>query len=961
MLRGAGPDSHDLTRRPAARAAETGERSSACCAARYGCNASACTKARAPVNATVLGGPRGFRALLASVGSQSADRPGSFAPDPGRHSISLRSIYGDEGVAAGGEYRHQPQGVAFSLDRACRYVVFPEGRWLAAVDGHAMFSRVWRGYLLFALAAAVAYPFAPTGVWKGDVCFDLFGAISVATIVYGIKRNRVRDRLPWLLFALGQGLFVVGDLIFSLYDVVFHQTPFPSAADGVYLAAYPVLAAGLLLLVRRRRPGQDWAALLDAAIVTVGLGSVSWVLLMAPYTRDQSLSQADLFISLAYPLADVLLLAVAVRLLFGGGQRSVSRLLIGLSLASLLITDAVYGWLSLHGLYSSGDPIDIGWIISYALFALAALHPSMEEVSMPLSRAAQRFPIWRLALLAGALATAPVALASESGRAIDRNVLAAAAMLLIVLAVARLAYVIRGNERSLERESILRQAASELVRASDSEAIAATAVNAALALTHTPEATALLALGPPAHMTIAAAAGADRDTRGRRLSVPPNAETTLAQARVIDLPAVLPSAGDDRPVSARLYPLVISGQVGGALVVQLPSRRFLRETDGLEALAAQVTLALHSRRLAEEVHRRRGEQRFRALIQNSRDLIFVVDASLTIRYLTPSVETVLGYPESVSLGQRLTRIAATEDRSQLQALAADAIGPAGTARRELRLRRHDGSHAIFDITASNLLADANVGGIVITARDVSARRELEAQLRRKAFEDSLTGLANGELFRDRLEHALARRGSDDRTLAVLYLDLDDFKDVNDSLGHAAGDALLVEAARRIRSALRAGDTTARLGGDEFAVLLDGLPTAAEAEASANRIGAALAQPFMIDDAEIFCPASIGVVLAAPGGDDAERLIQRADLAMYEAKRQGKARWAVFAPEMEDGVVDRLQRVGELRRALDRGELLVHYQPIVDLQTKQHRRPGSARPLATPPTRAPSTRSIHPAR
>jgi diguanylate cyclase (GGDEF)-like protein/PAS domain S-box-containing protein len=797
-----------------------------------------------------------------------------------------------------------------------------------------MFSRIWRGYLLFALAAAVAYPLAPASPWKGDLCFDLFGATSVAAILYGISRNRVGDRLPWLLFALGQGLFVVGDLIFSLYDVVFHETPFPSAADGVYLAAYPVLAMGLLLLVRRRRPGQDWTALLDAAIVTVGLGSVSWVLLMAPYTRDRSLSRADLFISLAYPLADVLLLAVAVRLLLGGGQRSVSRLLIGLSLASLLITDAVYGWLSLHGLYGSGDAIDVGWLISYALFALAALHPSMGEVSAPLSGAAKRFPIWRLALLAGALATAPVARASESGRAIDRNVLAAAAIVLIVLAVARLAYVIRGNERSIDRESVLRQAASELVRASDNETIAATAVNAALALTQAPEATALLALGSPAHLTIVAAAGGDHDPRGRRLPVPPDAERTLAQAQVIDLPAVLPSAGDDRSLTARFVPLVISGEVGGALVVQLPSRRFFREADGLEALAAQVMLALDSKRLAEEVHRRRGEERFRSLIQNSTDLIIVVDASLTIRYLTPSVESVLGHPESVLLGLRLTRLAVSEDRSQLQALVADSIGPASTARRELRLRRHDGSHATFDITASNLLADANVGGIVITARDVSARRELEAQLRRKAFEDGLTGLANGELFRDRLQHALARRGSDDKTLAVLYLDLDDFKDVNDGLGHAAGDALLVEAAGRIRSTLRAGDTTARLGGDEFAVLLDDLPTPAEAENSAKRICAALARPYAIDDAEVLCPASIGLVLAGPGSDDPERLIQQADVAMYEAKREGKARSAVFAPRMEEKVLDRLYRLSELRHALDRDELLVHYQPIVDLSTNR---------------------------
>ena len=281
--------------------------------------------------------------------------------------------------------------------------------------------RAWRVYLVFALLFAVAYPLAPQSVWKGELCFDLFGALSVAAIVHGVVRHRPGDRLPWLLFALGQGLFVVGDLIFSLYDVVLHESPFPSAADGLYLAAYPALAGGLVVLVRRRRSGQDWAALLDAAIVTVGLGSLSWAMLMAPYTRDPSLSRPELAISLAYPLADVLLLAVAVRLLFGGGRRSASLLLVGLSLASLLITDAVYGWLSLHGRYVSGGPLDVGWIVSYALFGLAALHPSMREVSASFSETARRFPVWRLALLAVALATAPVALAVESARlAVDR-------------------------------------------------------------------------------------------------------------------------------------------------------------------------------------------------------------------------------------------------------------------------------------------------------------------------------------------------------------------------------------------------------------------------------------------------------------------------------------------------------------------------------------------------------------
>jgi diguanylate cyclase (GGDEF)-like protein/PAS domain S-box-containing protein len=810
-------------------------------------------------------------------------------------------------------------------------VVFPDER-LRVVADSVMDVRVLRMYLAFTVAVAVGYPIAPQSAWKGELCFDLFGAVSVAAIVYGIVRNRPADRRPWLLFALGQGLFIVGDVIFSLYDVVFHESPFPSAADGFYLAAYPALAGGLVVLVRRRRPGQDWAALLDAAIVTVGLGSLSWAMLMAPYTRDPSLSRPELVISLAYPLADVLLLAVAVRLLFGGGRRSASLLLVGFSLASLLITDAVYGWLSLHGHYASGDSIDVGWIVSYALFGLAALHPSMGEVSARLGETARRFPVWRLVLLAAALATAPVALAVKSARlALDRGMLAGSALVLIVLAVLRLAHVIRDRERSIGRESVLRRAASALVRAADSDAIAATAVQSAAALAEPDGALALLALGPMEQLTIVAAAGAESDLVGQRLRIPTDLWPVLAHAAAVDLPAPLLRNGGAASTATKLCPLTVGGRVSGALVLQIPGRRSPRNVDALEALAAQVMLALESRQLAEQVFRRRGEQRFRSLVQNSTDLIIVVDPDLTIRYLTPSVEPVLGYAESSCLGRSLSEFSPDEEASMLHSLVAAATGPSGIARRELRLRRHDGSQSSFDMTACNLLADTTVAGIVITARDVTAHRALEAQLRRKAFEDGLTGLANGELFRDRLRHALVRQ-SGPASPAVLVIDMDDLTDVNDSLGHAAGDAVLVEAARRIRSVLRAGDTSARLGGDEFAVMLDDLRDPAEAGDAAERINAALGRPFTIAGTEIRCSASIGITIAVRGRTDPEPLIQQADLAVHKAKRDGKARSVVFDPAMEEGVVDRLHQVGDLRRALDRGEILVHYQPIVELGT-----------------------------
>ena len=811
-------------------------------------------------------------------------------------------------------------------------MVFPDERLPFVDHREPMGLRLWRSSLALSLAAAIAYPFVPGGeVWKGNLFFDLFGVASIAAIVYGIVRNRPRDRLPWLLVALGQALFVVGDLIFSLYEVVLHESPFPSAADGIYLAAYPVLTGGLALLVRRRRPGQDWPALLDAAIVTVGLGSLSWAVLMAPYTRDRSLTLPELAITLAYPLADVLLLAVAARLLFGGGRRSPSLLLVGVSLASLLITDAVYGLLSLHGTYRSGDSVDIGWMVSYACFALAALHPSMGEVSARFEEVRRRFPVWRLALLTVALATAPTALALDGARPLDRGIFVAAAIALIVLAVLRLGREIRARERAIGRESVLRQAASALVRAIDANGVALTAVEASVALVDAPGAVAIVALGSPEQLTVVAASGTETQLRGRRLSLPAEAESGLAHGGLVEVPRSLLADGV-RGVTSKLYPLIIGGRVEGVLAIEVRARPAPDEAHALEALAAQAMLALESRRLAEENFRRRGEQRFRSLVRNSADLIMVVDPELTIRYVAPSVESVLGFPESACLGRTLSEFGESRDAPTLRALVADATGPSGIARRELRLRRHDGSYSRFDVTANNLLADPEVAGIAITASDVGARRSLEDQLRRKAFEDGLTGLPNGELFREQLKSVLGRRASSGVSAAVLYVDMDDFADINDSLGHAAGDALLVEAARRIRTTLRATDMGARLGGDEFAILLHGVRGGSEARVSAERINAALAEPFVIAEHTILCSASIGVAFARAGERDQDRLIQHAVVAMRRAKRDGKARTAVFAPAMEERSVDRLTRVGELRRALDRGEIVVYYQPIVELET-----------------------------
>jgi diguanylate cyclase (GGDEF)-like protein/PAS domain S-box-containing protein len=330
----------------------------------------------------------------------------------------------------------------------------------------------------------------------------------------------------------------------------------------------------------------------------------------------------------------------------------------------------------------------------------------------------------------------------------------------------------------------------------------------------------------------------------------------------------------------------------------------------------------------------RGEARFQALVHNSSDLISLVDADLAITYQTPSITRLLGYSEDELIGTQLADLTHPEDRLSLFAARAEATASdQASAISHLRLRHRDGSYRHVQSIHTNLLADPDVRAVVVTTRDVTAQKELEAQLQHNAFHDALTGLANRALFVDRLEHALARTDRHATPVAVLFVDLDDFKAVNDGAGHSAGDDLLVAVAERLRRVLRPCDTIARLGGDEFAVLIEDGADPARTATTADRLLAALAEPFpAAGDEQVRVTASVGIATGAAGQHDAAELLRHADVAMYAAKQAGKGRSAAFAPDMDSAIIGQLQLKAELARAVERGEFVVHYQPTVELAT-----------------------------
>jgi diguanylate cyclase (GGDEF)-like protein/PAS domain S-box-containing protein len=323
-----------------------------------------------------------------------------------------------------------------------------------------------------------------------------------------------------------------------------------------------------------------------------------------------------------------------------------------------------------------------------------------------------------------------------------------------------------------------------------------------------------------------------------------------------------------------------------------------------------------------------SEARFRSLAQNSSDVITIVGLDGRITYQSSSLERVFGFSPDELVGQDLHAWVHPDDAELLAAIEAPATDSEVARLVRARVRHSDGSWRHVETAVTAMCDDPGVRGHVLNTRDVSERVALEDELRVRAWHDPLTGLANRALFTDRVDNAVARRARDRRPFAVAFLDLDDFKSVNDTCGHGTGDLLLKGVAERLHACTRPGDTVARFGGDEFALLLEDA-TKQMAEAVAGRIIDALRRPFRILDQEVHARASVGLALYR-GNETTDDLMSGADTAMYVAKAHGKAHYELFEPAMRDLAVQRSGLRNDLEWAVPRSELAIHYQPVVDV-------------------------------
>ncbi len=511
-------------------------------------------------------------------------------------------------------------------------------------------SRVW-AFLALTLIVASLYFFAIEGT-AAAVYWDVCVAAMLA-FGFVIAWRLDRHRAAWLVILVGQTCFLVGDVCFALLEHVFHNDSYPNVGDVFYVAGYPFIAIGLIMLLRSRATARDAGGVIDGFIVATSAGVLLWVYFVEPTAFDQTLPLFERLINVAYPAGDLLLIAIGAQLAVRQVRRQAPYWIVSVALLALLVADLGYLYQSLYGVYSEGDPVDFGWWISYALIVAVLLHPRVGEIAAAPHRQTPRLSPRRIILLSLVTVAAPLTIAARSAAGVS-----------------------------------------------------------------------------------------------------------------LELPVLL----------------------GGTVV-------------------------------------------------------------------------------------------------------------------------------LFGLVVLRL---------VVMARELEASRSL---LLHEATHDALTGLGNRTLFSDHVGKAL----SSDVPVAVLCLDLDDFKLVNDSLGHPAGDVVLQVVGERLSSLLRPGDAVARLGGDEFAMLVSGSDAAAGG-AVAQRAIAAIRQPIALPGSRIV-HSNVSVGVAHSNGESSvEALLRDADIAMYLAKQSGKGHHEVFQPGMRQDMIDRLEMRVDLAEALARNEFVLHYQPIVEVAT-----------------------------
>jgi len=668
------------------------------------------------------------------------------------------------------------------------------------------------------------------------------GAISIAAIELGVRRLRPQRSRAWHCLALAIGVLGVGDVLALREEAT--TALYPSAADVATVVGYLVLSVALFWL-GRPSPYRDETSLIDAIGLTLAGSLVVWLVVIRPAVEGQHLTASGRVTAIAALLGYVAVLAATVRLVLGW-RRNAAVILICTALVGFLASEFFHGHQIVRATAPLSSTTDFGFFALAAICGAAALTRSMRNVAGPAARRHSLTP-WRLALIALGLLVAPAALMIEAarGRAERGFSIAAVAALVSFLVLLRLSMSGRAFQERAAREHAARVASQAMVSAVTlSDVVAGT--RAAL-----------------------------RPLRARHGAI----DVAAVERSAVTYPPdqVVATVPDDHaefvtPLSGSDVALVFSG----------PARKLTVLTDLLRSLAEQAAVTLQRIGLAEMAGAEERERYFRTLVTTSTDAI-IISRDRRVEYATPSAETIFGRDV---LGANFDDIVRPADPENASPQWPEVVDTA-----EGVIRRAGGDVTVV-LHRRDLTRDPTVRGVVTTLRDVTEERELRRDLAYRASHDELTGMVNARAWGEALTSETDRRRGPGSAVAVIFIDIDDFKRINDDHGHPTGDQVLAEVAHRIQQSLRSGDVAARVGGDEFAILLHGLPHVDDARVVAQRIAEALSRPVRVDEREIEANASIGLAYSE-GQERIESLVRQADTALYAAKEQGKGRWTEF--------------------------------------------------------------------
>lgn len=803
------------------------------------------------------------------------------------------------------------------------------------------------------------------------------GALSAGGISYGIRRYRPKRAAAWWCLAAAVVMLAAGDTVYALF-------PGSPVAELCYLSVFALTATGLFMLTRGSRMIGDRSRLLDVLTFLCAAALLAWIFIIGPYITTEGMSPIERSLLAAYALGDLLILAVMIRLL-AMSPRTPALLLLLVGAGGMLVADVLYGLTTLGEQWQPGGPIEFGWLLLYLAWGAAGLQPSMAQLSEPVEVEQGEIsrPWVMLLILATMIAPAILLIESLTGRIRDGAMLAITSAVVFSLVLSRFGDVLAVHRQTVRREKGLRDACATLVSAADAAevdrairdglgqivpesaeyrlvlvlnqaggvpalagsiwgpSVPVTATGALLPSTAAVRRTRMLrrpALAPvlanqlgqfpfallcplvlPERRPPGPAPGPARRTTVGRSADGPRTATAAAASTASRSVAGSPTAGR-----------AASGPRAGVLLVSAETAVLGVLRDAIEVLGSHAAMALERIRLADEINRRDAEAYFRTLVHNSADIILIVDDDGRIRYASPAVQAVLGRPAPD--GSLVTDLVDPDDHQRVvDGLALVRSSGEPHDWQDWRLRHADGSAVQVEVSCRDLRSDRTVRGLVLTLRDVTERRRLERELTHRAFHDSLTGLANRVLFHDRAQQAVARAQRGNHTVGVLFIDLDDFKVVNDTMGHQAGDELLIAVANRLAATLGSADLVARLGGDEFAALVDDASDPTEVEQSAQRVVAAFNEPFRLSGRLVTAAVSVGAATTtdALGTDE---LLRHADLALYVAKDEGKGRWRRYRPALHVSLVHRMELRASLEQSDVEKDFVVEYQPIVELAT-----------------------------